>query len=115
MVATVEGCPTLVVLRDLIIPAAPVGQTARTLADGYLRSISACWRGEPGWQAFERALERCWSPALPPVPPKSPDAVSPHGAGGRGIDWYEAGRDVLGYVPRARDGFRVPIETIVPA
>jgi hypothetical protein len=115
MAATVEGCPTLVVLRDQVVPAPPVGQAARALADGYLRSISASWRGEPGWQAFERALERYWSPELPPVPPTTPDAVSPHGAGGRGIAWYEAGRDILGYVPRVRGGYRVPIETIVPS
>jgi hypothetical protein len=113
MVATAEGSTTLVVLWDLIDPP-PVGQAARAVADGYLRSIAACWRGEPAWQAFERALERCWSPTMPPVPPSSPDAVSPHGAGGRGIDWFETGRDVLGYVPRVRGGYRVPIDAIVP-
>jgi hypothetical protein len=115
MVVTAEECPAPVAQPDLIVAVPQVGKTARALADRYLRSISASWCGEPGGQAFERALARCWSPELPPVPKRSPDAVSPHGAGGRGISWYEVGRDVLGYVPMVRGGYRVPIETNVPA
>jgi hypothetical protein len=111
MVTTAEQAPMLVVLRDLFAPAPPAGQAARALADGYLRAISADWQGEPGWQAFERSLNRFWSLQLPPVPRTLPDAVSPHGAGGRGVHWYESETEIIGYVPGKSCGYRVPIQS----
>jgi hypothetical protein len=113
MVAIVEHSDMPLVVRDAIVP--PSGQAARALAEAYLRSISADWRGEPGWQAFERSLDRCWSLLLPPVPRAVPDAVSPHGAGGRGVHWYQTENEVVGYVPGSNRGYRVPIRSrVVP-
>ena len=75
-------------------------------------AVSAHWRGQPGLQVLEWSLARFWSPELPPVPPTLLDAMSPHGAGGRGIRWYAAGKDVLGYVPGVRGGYRIPTSAI---
>ena len=77
---------------------ATAGSAARELALGYLRYASACWRGDARAAAFPLRLGAYWCAELPPVPATAPDAFSPHGAGGRGIQWYQAEDDVLGYV-----------------
>ena len=93
-------------------PVAPVrGRFAAELALGYLRYASACWRGDNN-APFARLMDACWRPELPPAPAAAPDAVSPHGGGGRGIAWYEACGEVRGYVPGKRGGYRVPLRAI---
>ncbi len=49
---------------------------------------------------------------MPPTPTTEPDACSPHGAGGRGISWFEKGGEVLGYIPGRRCGYRIPVKAI---
>jgi hypothetical protein len=82
------------------------------LALSYLRWASACWRGDTLAPAFATRLGAYWRPVLPPIPAGRADAISPHGGGGRGIHWYHTGEDVLGYVPGAAGGYRVPIAAI---
>ena len=89
-------------------PARTTSGEARALADGFLRYESACWRGERGAAAFQLRLSAYWQPDMPPAPVAAPDAVSPHGAAGRGILWYEIGQEVLGYIPGLRGGYRLP-------
>ena len=72
------------------------GLAAQDLALGYLRSISACWRGDAGASVFTTRLGAYACSDLPPAPHTPPDAMSPHGGGGRGIHWYHIGNDVLG-------------------
>jgi hypothetical protein len=96
----------------LLPPPAPAGEAARTLAEGYLRYICASWRGDAGAPVFGIRLGAYWRPQLPPMPETAPDAVSPHGGGGRGIHWYQTGDEVLGYVPGRRAGYRVPLAAI---
>jgi hypothetical protein len=93
------------------VPAA-TGAEARALALGYLRYASASWRGDEGASVFPRRLGAYWHPELQPAPAMTPDAVSPHGGGGRGIHWYEIGDEVLGFVPGGHGGYRVPAEAI---
>ena len=88
------------------------GLPAQDLALGYLRSMSACWRGDPGASVFTTRLGAYSCSDLPPAPDTPPDAMSPHGGGGRGIHWYHAGNDVLGYVPGGRSGYLVPTDAI---
>jgi hypothetical protein len=88
------------------------GRAAHDLALGYLRSISACWRGDPGASVFATRLGAYACSDLPPAPDTPPDAMSPHGGGGRGIHWYHTGNDVLGYVPGGRSGYLVPTDAI---
>jgi nitroimidazol reductase NimA-like FMN-containing flavoprotein (pyridoxamine 5'-phosphate oxidase superfamily) len=52
---------------------------------------------------------------LPPAPAGPPDAVSPHGAGGQSIRWYEVVGEVRGYVPGQAGGYRVPQDALTPA
>jgi hypothetical protein len=92
-------------------PAAP-GAAARALALGYLRYASASWRGDEQAPVFPLRLGAYWHPELPAAPAATPHAVSPHGGGGRGIRWYEAGDEVLGYVPGEHGGYRVPAATV---
>ncbi|MGH6959686.1 MAG: hypothetical protein ACREE7_04310, partial [Dongiaceae bacterium] len=61
---------------------------------------------------FPLRLGAYWRPELPPAPEAAPDAVSPHGGGGRGIEWYQTDHDVLGYVPGRGGGYQVPVQEI---
>jgi hypothetical protein len=85
---------------------------ACALALSYLRWTSACWRGETLASVFTTRLGAYWRPALPPMPAGQPDAISPHGGGGRGIHWYHRDEGVLGYVPGAAGGYQVPVAAI---
>jgi hypothetical protein len=102
--------------RSITITAAPcrpaTEKDACALALSYLRWASACWRGETLAAVFPTQLETYWRPALPPVPAGRADAISPHGGGGRGIHWYHTDEEVLGYVPGAAGGYRVPLGVI---
>ena len=102
--------------RPITITAAPrqpaTGKDACALALSYLRWVSACWRGDRLAPVFVTQLGACWHPALPPKPAGRPDAISPHGAGGRGIHWYHTDKEVLGYVPGATGGYQVPVTAI---
>ena len=115
MVAVAERPMSTVELREVLAPVPPAGQAARALARAYLRHVSALWRGDPAERALSTSLGMTWCPDLPPEPRRLPDAVSPHGAGGRGIRWFETGGAVLGYVPGVRGGYRVPLAAIPPA
>lgn len=83
--------------------------TAHDLANAYSRAVSAYWRGDndvdlPRLSAWlgQFWVGRASDPETPPV------ALSPHAAGGRGIQWHEEGRYVLGYVPGHRGCYRIP-------
>lgn len=93
-------------------PVAASGEAAQALALAYLRYASACWRGEESAQRFATRLAASWRPQLPQRPSTPPHAYSPHGAGGRGITWYQRGDDVLGYIPACVAGYQVPIRAI---
>ena len=95
------------------VPHRPVTEKdACALALSYLRWASACWRGDSLAAVFATQLEACWSSALPPKPADRPDAISPHGGGGRGIHWYHTDKEVLGYVLGAAGGYQVPVAAI---
>jgi hypothetical protein len=85
---------------------------ACALALSYQRWASACWRGDTLAPVFATQLSAYWRPALPPKPTSRPDAISPHGGGGRGIHWYQTDDEVLGYVPGAAGGYQVPVSAI---
>lgn len=88
------------------------GAEARALALGYLRYVSALWRGDARAAIFPLRLGAYWRSDLPHVPVAAPDAVSPHGGGGRGIEWYQSGGDVIGYVPGGCGGYRVLVAAV---
>jgi hypothetical protein len=93
-------------------PPVATGSASHELAAGFLRYASACWRGDRCAAVFPLRLSAYWHPAMPPAPVAAPDAVSPHGAAGRGICWYQAGQDVLGYVPGLPGGYQVPAQAV---
>ena len=109
MIAYAERSATLGSIAPL---PAPAGEAARALAAGFLQYASACWRGEQASRRFATRLGAYWRPQLPPAPIAPPAAFSPHGAGGRGIGWYQLGDEVLGYIPGSRAGYRVPVEAV---
>jgi hypothetical protein len=102
--------------RPITITAVPhrpaTEKDACALALSHLRWASACWKGETLAPVFANQLEACWHPVLPPIPAGQADAISPHGGGGRGIHWYHTDEEVLGYVPGAAGGYRVPLAVI---
>jgi hypothetical protein len=85
---------------------------ACALALSYLRWASACWRGDTLAPVFATRLGAYWCPELPPMPMGQPDAISPHGGGGRGLHWYHTDEEILGYVPGAAGGYQVPVAAI---
>jgi hypothetical protein len=107
---------SVVAEHPITITAAPyrpaTEKDACALALSYLRWASACWRGDRLAPVFATHLEACWHPVLPPIPAGQADAISPHGGGGRGIHWYHTAEEVLGYVPGAAGGYRVPLAVI---
>src|SRR5215204_4911560 len=86
MVATAERPTSIVQCEDLRPPS---GTAAHALARAYLQYASACWRGESLTSVFASRLGAFWRPELPSAPVAAPDAVSPHGGGGRGIGWRQ--------------------------
>ena len=102
--------PTIEIAKT--VPGMSAATAARELATGYLRYVSACWRGDTCAEAFPLRLSAYWRPELPPTPTAAPDAVSPHGAAGRGIQWYQTGQEVLGYVAELPGGYQVPVQAV---
>jgi hypothetical protein len=95
------------------VPRQPATEKdACALALSYLRWASACWKGETLAPVFATRLGAYWCPELPPMPVDRADAISPHGGGGRSIHWYHTDDEVLGYVPGAAGGYRVPVAAI---
>lgn len=108
MIASAE-CPVTTIRMTPLM--ANCGQEARALATACLRYESACWRGDSA-RVFATRFGSYWRPVLPPVPSAEPDAYSPHGAGGRGIEWYEIGDEVFGYIRGASRGYRIPVAAV---
>jgi hypothetical protein len=73
--------------------------TARDLEKVYATYTSASWRGDPHGQVLETWLRVHWVEGRSERPDTDPAAVSPHGAGGRGIFWYEGSAAIFGFVP----------------
>lgn len=73
--------------------------TADDLSYIYASYTSALWRGDPASLSLEQWFNRHWSEHAPSLSLSDPAAVSPHGAGGRGIHWYESTTVILGLVP----------------
>jgi nitroimidazol reductase NimA-like FMN-containing flavoprotein (pyridoxamine 5'-phosphate oxidase superfamily) len=95
------------------LPTAPRLRRARDLARACDRHFAACWRGEADWAAFGNWLDeyRCSEVIIPPGPPA---AVSPHGAGGRGLAWYDVPGAILGSAVGVDWGYRVPLGAVPP-
>ena len=95
---------------ECVTPVTAGGQIARQVSKCYLGSVSACWRGTAtdGSTSFQQLLMRYWTADMPPCPLRLPDAISPHGGGGRGIHWYETPTALVGHVAGAAVGFVVP-------
>lgn len=73
--------------------------TARDLERVYATYTSASWRGDPAGQLLETWMRLHWVEETSKRPDSDPAAVSPHGAGGRGIFWYEGSTTIFGFVP----------------
>jgi hypothetical protein len=108
MVAIAESSPSVASHPG----EACTGEGASSLAVACLQWASACWRGERRATIFANQLSAYWCLQLPPQPVGIPDAISPHGGGGRGIHWYETGDEIRGYVPGVGGGYRVPIQAV---
>ena len=98
----------------LVVAARPPtkGAAACALANGYMTSMSAYWRGEPHPLEFGQWLSRYWDSTLYPGVFGPADATSPHGGGGRGIRWYETSGAVVGLIPGRRGGYSIPLDAI---
>ncbi|HEU5433000.1 MAG TPA: hypothetical protein VFU81_15130, partial [Thermomicrobiales bacterium] len=107
MITTMEPLPRTA-FRQATIEDSRRELLARAVADRYLGYVSALWRGDPDGPRFGVWLSQFWRTALPPAPRRPPDAVSLHGAGGRGLWWFEAPDAAIGYVPGTRCGYYVP-------
>lgn len=104
-------------ISDIPEPSADrdrVHNAARDLALGYQRFVSGCWRGDDPDQGFGERLTAYWRTSMPAEPREAPDAISPHGGGGKGIRWFLWADEVLGFVPGARGGYRIPRGAVVP-
>lgn len=85
---------------------------AREIARRYLSSLCNRWQGCARQVEFERWLASYWRASLPVQPERPADATSPHGGGGRGIDWYGTPAAVVGYIPGVTGGYWIPVEAI---
>lgn len=109
MIVTAERPTTVIVPRPRLEAD---GAAARALALAFLRYASACWRGDESARRFAAQLGVYWRPRLAAAPAKAPDAFSPHGAGGRGIAWFQTHDAVLGAIPECNGGYVVPLAAI---
>jgi len=99
--------PTTPLQATAARPSPAASGAAGALARAYDAHLAAWWRGEADPRPFAAWLAARWDPETAP-PPGQPAALSPLGAGGRGIRWYEAEEAVLGVVPGLAGGYRVP-------
>jgi len=65
----------------------------------YFTYSSLRWRGDPAGESLEQWLRLHWVDVSPCEPDADPEAISPHGAGGRGIRWYACASSIIGVVP----------------
>jgi hypothetical protein len=120
MVTVHERTTSLVVLQRLPrlrmapSPTEPDGAAARATARRYREYVCAVWRGDRDAKVFGEWLMGFWRGECPFVGAREPDAVSPHGGGGRGIQWHETRGAVGGHVPGVGGGYRVPIDASPP-
>jgi hypothetical protein len=87
---------------------------ASQVAQAYERYVKDLWGGEPSAPAFCSWLTSYWRTTLPPIPASSPDATSPHAAGGRGIRWYDTPAGIVGYVDGTKSGYQIPAGVTIP-
>jgi hypothetical protein len=80
---------------------------ARLMASAWSGYYAALWRGDPAASAFAEWLAGFWESSLE-RPAGVPDAFSPHAAGGLGIEWFERGRWISGYIPGHAGGYLLP-------
>lgn len=92
-------------------PFTPI--TASELAHHYLLYVSSLWRGDTAGLEFGVWLEQFRTNDMPPYPSDGPVLRSPHGAGGQGIEWYEANGAVLGYLQDG-GGYIIPVTATLP-
>ncbi|HEY8448517.1 MAG TPA: hypothetical protein VIL01_15555 [Thermomicrobiales bacterium] len=94
-------------------PAPSRIQRASDLALAYDTALNAAWRGEDAPAAFFVWLSahRCTTIQRPAGPP---DAVSPLGAGGRGIAWYDVPGAIVGIIPGLPWCYLIPIGAVPP-
>jgi hypothetical protein len=105
------------VLTDMALPRPHHERrvlNASQVAQAYEKYVEGLWGGEPGAPAFCSWLTPYWRTTLPPVPASSPDATSPHAAGGRGIRWYNTPAGVVGYVAGMKSGYQIPAGVTIP-
>lgn len=82
------------------------------IARCYDEAVAAFWQGDGAdLREIGDWLASAWGDG-PPEPAAPPIATSVCGAGGRGIRWYDAGIDVLGYVPGLVGCYRLPVAAI---
>jgi hypothetical protein len=85
---------------------------ARLMAAAWSASYAALWRGDPAASAFAEWLAEFWEPSLE-RPDGLPDALSPHAAAGRGIEWFERDRWISGVIPGHTGGYLLPRAAIL--
>jgi hypothetical protein len=112
MIVPYTSVPMTTPMPSLRVVTPVVGGAAQSLARAYLRFASAYWRGDAAGSSFADHLDVYWRSELPAAPGQTPDAISPHGGGGRGIQWYEVDGEVHGHVPGSLGGYRVPVNAI---
>lgn len=93
--------------RDAGGPPPLVIRTAHDAALGYDHCIESYWRGESDGCAFCEAFADYWRPVVERVD-GPPQAVSPLGAGGRGLAWRAAKGVIVGIVQGGTAGYQIP-------
>jgi hypothetical protein len=89
--------------------------SAHSLALAHTQAVCGYWRGDDEFLPILDAwLTQFWRDGAP-QPATAPDAVYPHGAGGRGIHWHESGPAVIGHVPGKQGWFQIPRTAVLPA
>ncbi len=109
MTATHRASEITIDFFQILASAGSPGSTARALANWYLRATGNAWMGRnEDYQRLSYWLSAYWQQVLPARPGCCPSAVSLHGAGGRGITWYETPEMVSGYVNGIESGYLIP-------
>ncbi|MFN8592390.1 MAG: hypothetical protein U0031_13100 [Thermomicrobiales bacterium] len=90
----------------------PAAAGAQLLASAWADYYAGLWRGDASVSEFAEWLAGFWEETLD-RPEGEPAAVSPHAAGGRGIDWFESAGWVSGHIRGRNGGYLVPIAAIL--